>query len=30
MKKLIGIDGQEVEGQELNPVEYLDIIKERK
>ena len=30
MEKLIGIDGQEVEGQELNPAEYFDMIKERK
>lgn len=30
MEKLIGIDGKEVEGQELNPAEYFDMIKERK
>lgn len=30
LAKLVGIDGQEVEGQELNPAEYFDMIKERK
>lgn len=28
--KLVGIDGEEVEGQELNPAEYFEMIKERK
>lgn len=30
MEKLVGIDGQEVEGQELNPAEYFEMIKDRK
>lgn len=30
MEKLVGIDGQVVEGQELNPAEYFDMIKDRK